>query len=615
MSTKAHIGLIAAAFLAWLPSAQAQDSIDASGQQTVVLDRPVASVYAKDSAKVILKKGAQVVHFLARDDAEVTIEGGAEVTFMEFMGRRLTVKDGRFHYFSIYEHAEAHIHRIEISSDVACAAGVGDWGGRFAYTPGTRIHLYADVLAFNAGVIEGVWKDGSSFSLSIMQQESDRRPICKRPQSMPTQWVVHEIPGPSFDCAKASRRAERLVCATPALAKLDKELARDYRQARSATQDVEALAREQRRWLARRDRCSDVGCLRASYEDRARAIAGSGMTNDRARALCETVVDSINDGSIRSKFATFSHDEKLEQRDSHDLQLQGLSITGVLKVRYKGRDRRFISIYGGGTCPTCSIFDADAKEPVLEPPDDGDRLRWAGWGSCDQLMWVDREAIVVTGQFGDENIRATLVSWIDPKGTVRPLCYLKQTGEAETRIAVNENERLCRAVLDGRAEAPEWHYISIDRNSPGFGRFGARDGEATALDLDRDGTLDYIGRFGYDSGGGCGGHFEWFDHVAKTGTGSDDGDYVIQASALGKWLRELPGGGLLESVPGTPVKMGLLTYEGKPYVLTGGYGLTAQVLSFWGGSSKTWCGFRVLPKHAIEVFYPIETWPKASDQR
>ena len=107
----------------------------------------------------------------------------------------------------------------------------------------------------------------------------------------------------------------------------------------------------------------------------------------------------------------------------------------------------------------------------------------------------------------------------------------------------------------------------------------------------------------------------WRDWMRYRHFGDRDPGEFSLASALGKWLRELPGGGLLESVPGTPVKMGLLTYEGKPYVLTGGYGLTAQVLSFWGGSSKTWCGFRVLPKHAIEVFYPIETWPKASDQR
>ncbi|HYD40321.1 MAG TPA: hypothetical protein VEB43_05785 [Anaeromyxobacter sp.] len=34
---------------------------------------------------------------------------------------------------------------------------------------------------------------------------------------------------PSFDCAQATTKVEKLVCATPAVARLDAELARTYR--------------------------------------------------------------------------------------------------------------------------------------------------------------------------------------------------------------------------------------------------------------------------------------------------------------------------------------------------------------------------------------------------
>lgn len=627
MNLKVTCWLAAALIQAWLPTAQAKDSIDPTGREVVVIDRPVASVFATQSAKVILRKGAEVSHFFARDSTEVTIEGGAHVTFMHFMGRKLTVVDGRFQHISVYERAEAHIHRIEISGDAACAAGVGDWGGGLAYAPGTRVHLYADILAFNAGVVEGVWRDGRSFSLGLMEKEAFNRPICKRPKSMPVQLTVHEIPGPSFDCSRATLRAEKLVCSTPSLAKLDKDLARAYRQAHDTAQDPGALAREQRRWLAGRNKCADNACLEAAYEARSRSIAESGMTNDKAKGMCQSVVAAINDGSIRQKFVAFERDEKLEWQGQN-----GLTVSGVVRARYKGRDRTFVTLYGGGSCATCSIVDLHAKEQILEPPDDDDqRLRWAGWGNCDHLLWVNGEAVVVTGRFGDQYIRATLVSWIDAEGTVRPLCYLGSTGEAETRIVKSENDGLCRAVLDGRGEEPPWDSMSIAEGSRSSGRFIAREGQVAALDLDQDGTRDYIARMSYDSGGGCGGHFEWFAHVAKLKAQAPEprgdpeeearetlaedelpGEYAFQDSALGRWLSGLPGGGLLEHVPGTPVKMNVLTYEGKPYVLSGGSSSTAQVVSFWGGAPKTWCEYRILPKHAVEVFYPVETWPKAA---
>jgi uncharacterized protein len=636
---------VCATLLVGCGSVQALDSVDARWRQVVEIRQPVANVYAAESANVILRKGAKVSHFLARDATEVVVEGGAEVTFMQFRGRLLTIRDGRFREIAVLGGAEAQIHRIEVSGHRACPSTAV--GGGLAFTPDARVHLHADVLAFNNGVIEGVWEDGSAFSLGLIQQESPDRQICKRPATMPAQVTVHDLPGPSFDCSRANARAEKLVCADAELSKLDMKLARSYQQARAATQDPDALVRAQRRWLAQRNKCADIACLKAVYEQRSRAIAESGMTNDRAKTLCQTVVESINDGSIRQRFVAFERDAKLEQPDSRKLRFGGLSISGVVRTRYKGREHTFVALYGGGTCASCSIVDLEAKDRSLEPPDDDqERLRWAAWGGCDELLWVDGEAILVTGRFGDEYIRGTLVSWIDPKGTVRPLCYLGSTGEAETRIAKSENEGLCRAVLDGRAEEPKWHYMSIPKESPSFGRFGVREGQVAALDLDLDGAIDYVGRMSYEHGGGCGGHFEWFDHVAgatseqpgqqeaaetetaeeqanaalwREYTGEDQtedalsGEYVFLDSALGRWLRDLPGGGLLEHVPGTPVKMDLLTYDGKPYVLTGGSGSTAQVVSFWGGVPKTWCEYRILPRHAVEVFYPIETWPKAAD--
>lgn len=82
---------------------------------------------------------------------------------------------------------------------------------------------------------------------------------------------------PSFDCAKASTSAEKLVCADPALAQLDQRLAERYQSALSVISALDAgsdnardtLKTAQRGWIKGRDDCwkaDDVrSCVEASY--------------------------------------------------------------------------------------------------------------------------------------------------------------------------------------------------------------------------------------------------------------------------------------------------------------------------------------------------------------
>ncbi|MEP3596137.1 MAG: hypothetical protein ABJN15_07510, partial [Parvibaculum sp.] len=79
------------------------------------------------------------------------------------------------------------------------------------------------------------------------------------------------ISGPSYDCAKASTRTERAICASPDLWAADRVMASlyfYYRDSDDAYRSKEFLA-SQRSWLARRDHCSDdTGCLTEQYTRR-----------------------------------------------------------------------------------------------------------------------------------------------------------------------------------------------------------------------------------------------------------------------------------------------------------------------------------------------------------
>jgi uncharacterized protein YecT (DUF1311 family)/uncharacterized protein YraI len=69
---------------------------------------------------------------------------------------------------------------------------------------------------------------------------------------------------PSFDCDKAEKNAEKLICADNSLAALDREVARLYKLASDALNAMpgfETLLDAQRKWLGERNTCFDQDCL------------------------------------------------------------------------------------------------------------------------------------------------------------------------------------------------------------------------------------------------------------------------------------------------------------------------------------------------------------------
>jgi uncharacterized protein YecT (DUF1311 family) len=79
---------------------------------------------------------------------------------------------------------------------------------------------------------------------------------------------------PSFDCAKASTRAEKMVCGNSELATLDQELAMNYEKARDAAADKSELKNEQLAWLKTLKQCPDEACLAQSYQQRINELHG-----------------------------------------------------------------------------------------------------------------------------------------------------------------------------------------------------------------------------------------------------------------------------------------------------------------------------------------------------
>ena len=102
-----------------------------------------------------------------------------------------------------------------------------------------------------------------------------RSEATSRPAAQPSAHVVGATPvarteiRPSFDCAKARSRSERLICADPQLAALDRDTGRLHARAKAAARNPAAFRRQNdAEWKQREAQCRDKACLLAWYAHR-----------------------------------------------------------------------------------------------------------------------------------------------------------------------------------------------------------------------------------------------------------------------------------------------------------------------------------------------------------
>ena len=81
----------------------------------------------------------------------------------------------------------------------------------------------------------------------------------------------------SFECRDAFEEAEKLICKSFPLAKLDQQMVRaydDYMGSLDGDQGLTAQSAElaQRRFIIDRNKCYDEGCVRTVYEERIRVL-------------------------------------------------------------------------------------------------------------------------------------------------------------------------------------------------------------------------------------------------------------------------------------------------------------------------------------------------------
>jgi uncharacterized protein len=109
---------------------------------------------------------------------------------------------------------------------------------------------------------------------------------------------------PSFDCRNIHSQVLSLVCSTPALAALDRQLAESYSAALSRSSAPDALRQGERAWIEQRNNSdADVDALAQMYRDRISALNGDSAeakSQDSGQSAIEGTPTS--DDLMRSRF-------------------------------------------------------------------------------------------------------------------------------------------------------------------------------------------------------------------------------------------------------------------------------------------------------------------------
>ena len=75
--------------------------------------------------------------------------------------------------------------------------------------------------------------------------------------------------GPSFPCAHVTSQVNKLICASPTLSALDRELANVFDNMRGQPLDQKKLRSDENAWLAAVQRdCQDTACIQTRYKER-----------------------------------------------------------------------------------------------------------------------------------------------------------------------------------------------------------------------------------------------------------------------------------------------------------------------------------------------------------
>ena len=245
--------------------------------------------------------------------------------------------------------------------------------------------------------------------------------------------------GPSFDCSRANSTVNKLICSTPELSALDRELAEMFQNmSGQAAFDAKALRREEDAWLAdMHRRCNDAACIRTAYQQRLAQLRERSLRAASPAAYAETkpfpapaALMAEAQGLVGKgcNFGFMKPDPALPGFVPSKGMVPVIDQTFVVVPRDKGGSRFAFLLLTAADDLNCGILDVAAL-PAPEPgdqflrctldrwdPDHGFGYRRAGHKIVEAYWVIDRKAQkferVAIGVLGDPGaVHCTEPEW------------------------------------------------------------------------------------------------------------------------------------------------------------------------------------------------------------
>lgn len=88
--------------------------------------------------------------------------------------------------------------------------------------------------------------------------------------------------GPAFNCAKATTKVEKMICADQTLSSADSVNTDLYKEVVQTADNPNQVKQEQRLWLKARNACQTVDCIAKAYDTRYNQLQHERLVNSGA---------------------------------------------------------------------------------------------------------------------------------------------------------------------------------------------------------------------------------------------------------------------------------------------------------------------------------------------
>jgi len=183
--------------------------------------------------------------------------------------------------------------------------------------------------------------------------------------------------GPSFDCGRVHSGINKLICATPDIAALDRKLAADFNNAKyQGGSDGSTLQAAEDAWLRDiRNKCADATCLRNAYQARDAKILDDSLRAASPASYADTRPFPVDPATWSEARSFVGQSCSSNPRDIHIARPGFSTPKGFLVIigpggffveaLEKNATRFAFLVRVAGTSGACTIRDVAA----LPPPD------------------------------------------------------------------------------------------------------------------------------------------------------------------------------------------------------------------------------------------------------